>query len=514
MVLTSVSPISTNRIEEIDNSTYNISATPPDNPEVGDLWFDTTLDEMNIYNGYVWQSLVPTVSGADYKNHVAKHYWSGVDPIYVSELSPDVRIANEFATSGSGTPTDPYIDGIQEAINDLPNTGGDVFMPGGYYLIDEPINITKNATHLFGAGTGNPPTTNVYGTVIKLADGSNCDMIRFDVGATRKIVSILLEDFSLWGNRVGQSSTGHGIFINSQFVNCLLRNLYINEMYGSGITNVGALNEHIYASTFQHIYLEENLECGVKLYHFGDSMLQSVWAYTNTVNGIYMLSSAHSTLDRIGAPNNNNGIVIDACSDIQVRSCNARSNTQIGIQITGANAKNNIIDSCYLYDNQWNVWFYAGEDNKIVDSHISTATTIGIYVGGNEDNLKIRGNVIQTGSKGIDLSSVDIDNALISENTFRNNPTAVISDSGTNTTIIDNYGFITENWGSTTITNGNTHVTVTHEMDVTPTSITVTGNHSEVSACWIVNITSTQFEIWVSSGVTYDRVVYWYAEAR
>jgi len=92
-------------------------------------------------------------------------------------------------------------------------------------------------------------------------------------------------------------------------------------------------------------------------------------------------------------------------------------------------------------------------------------------------------------------------------------PPATPSQGGKNI-IRDNAGYITENSGIATIENTNSSVTVTHEMDVTPTSITVTGNHSEVSGCWVVNITSTQFEIWVSSAVTYDRVVYWYAEAR
>jgi hypothetical protein len=159
MVLTSVSPLSMNRTETIDNSTYIISNTPPDNPELGDLWFDTTLDEMNIYNGYVWQSFVPTVSGAGYQDHAAKHWWGGVDPIEFHKLSPEIRVASEFATSGSGTVADPYINGIKNCIDKNPNLDRLVIFLNGVHSEENTISVEGYEHGITVFGTGNHKAT-------------------------------------------------------------------------------------------------------------------------------------------------------------------------------------------------------------------------------------------------------------------------------------------------------------------------------------------------------------------
>ena len=77
--------------------------------------------------------------------------------------------------------------------------------------------------------------------------------------------------------------------------------------------------------------------------------------------------------------------------------------------------------------------------------------------------------------------------------------------------ISNNEGYVTENSGSATISNGNTSVTVSHGLVSTPSNIQLTGTHSEVKDAYVTNVGSTSFEIHVDSAVSADRTVYWKA---
>ncbi len=75
-----------------------------------------------------------------------------------------------------------------------------------------------------------------------------------------------------------------------------------------------------------------------------------------------------------------------------------------------------------------------------------------------------------------------------------------------------NIGYRTENSGNATISNGSSSVTISHGLVQTPTHVLLTGTDSEVSNCWVTNVTDTQFTINVPSAVTADRYVFWEAE--
>jgi hypothetical protein len=223
---------------------------------LGDLWFDTTLDEMNIYNGFVWQSLVPTVSGADYKNHVAKHYWGGVDPIEFHKLSPEIRVASEFATSGSGTKSNPYgvndgLSGIQRAHDDLPDYGGMIFLPQGVYEINETILFNKQVK-LFGS-IGFPTHNLSIGSTIQLAPHSDINtMFEISGTPTGHIFFTHFYGLEIYGNR-GLNSD-HDITAIHFKQNCsdsIIENVIIYNLKGTCIDL-----DHGWLNKFDKLWLE------------------------------------------------------------------------------------------------------------------------------------------------------------------------------------------------------------------------------------------------------------------
>jgi hypothetical protein len=461
---------------------------------LGDLWFDTTLDEMNIYNGFVWQSLVPTVSGADYKNHAAKHYWGGVDPISFHKLSPNIRVASEYATSGSGTSSDPYINGVQNAVADLPIGGGGILLPSNSIFEEEAFTLLDNTIHIRGNGKT---------SVIKLKDGEDDNLITIGDGSNQ-YTKLSITNLKIDGNKANQSGTSNGIYLDRYISYPYFRNLWIKDCLTNGIHSYST--EYANANFFVWVIdclIEGSDDGGIVSGH----QCNDFFAWGNVIREV-----------------DGNGIDMDGTFG------KAQFNTLLSIGLTAivmrsTCAYSTVIGNSIEYPKNHGIQLLQAYDNVISGNTIYGASDLGantyhsIFLnGGSIKGVVIDGNVLVANPSKKVNSHIKLygspTNCVITNNYCKDAQTNNIIISGTGHIVRHNIGHITEKSDDTTITNGNTHVTVTHEMDVTPTSITVTGNHSEVSACWIVNITSTQFEIWVSAGVTYDRVVYWYAEAR
>lgn len=110
------------------------------------------------------------------------------------------------ATGPSGPPGPPYsvgisdgCAGIQDAIDDLPEEGGQVVVQAGVYSCFEPIVIDRDNVDLRGQGPG---------TVLRLAEGANAPVMvlgQTDPSPTGTRRNIHLSDFLVDGNRESQS---------------------------------------------------------------------------------------------------------------------------------------------------------------------------------------------------------------------------------------------------------------------------------------------------------------------
>jgi len=63
--------------------------------------------------------------------------------------------------------------------------------------------------------------------------------------------------------------------------------------------------------------------------------------------------------------------------------------------------------------------------------------------------------------------------------------------------------------GLATIPNGQSSVSVSHELSQIPAAILVTGAHLEVASCIVSSADSAQFTIQAPANVSADRGVYW-----
>ena len=169
-------------------------------------------------------------------------------------------------------------------------------------------------------------------------------------------------------------------------------------------------------------------------------------------------------------------------------------------QTTNAAVSGNTISACGI-----GILSTDGQYNLITNNIVRDNTT-NIQLDGNCDYTLIQGNNI-TSDLGVGrLWGVKIVDATCNENkiaynTFRPGGfvTAIIADSGTDTIIEHNTGFVSESFGTATVANGDTDVTVAHGLDVTPTlgniSVTPTNSLGNATKFYISNVGAANFDI-------------------
>jgi hypothetical protein len=133
-----------------------------------------------------------------------------------------------------------------------------------------------------------------------------------------------------------------------------------------------------------------------------------------------------------------------------------------------------------------------------------------------EGNNIAAGDSAGTGNKtknGVAMSGIAYtDGVNILGNTLYNYASDAIVKAGTNVKIRDNVGYVNVVSGSATILNGTTSVTFAHGLVGTPTVVTLGATSVEVVDARATTVSSSNIIISVSSEVTADRVVYYYAE--
>jgi len=200
-----------------------------------------------------------------------------------------IRVSSEFNSPLSTT----Y--GLQEAVDDLPATGGEVFVPPGTSLASVSIVVNKPDVHITGAGGA---------SIIRLADGSNVDVFTFTAAALRFELDHVAIDGNLAGN-----------------------------VAGSGVVGDNALNAHIH-----HAYVYHCAEHGVKITRSGtdpeEDRVANCHVHGCAGNGIYFETYVvdSSVVENV-CNNNNNGIYLQAGNRNLVEGNTCRWNLTHGIVI-------------------------------------------------------------------------------------------------------------------------------------------------------------------------------------
>ena len=321
---------------------------------------------------------------------------------------------NIVALDGSGDFED-----IQSAINDLPSSGGVVYVKEGTYNITSTISIMKNNISLIGAGN----STKLY----LITD--NIPVIQVGDGST-SLEGISIENLQIDGNsNLEGANTGIYFYGNSsaKISLCTVSSCYIHHLGSLGIEIV-----YLDYSLFFSNLIENNSDASMYVlnstynlfsgnqFNF-DFYLKSSSSYNSLISNIFA-SGSSAAIHISSSPSNiiNNNQISDSdfgmeiLSNYTVVSGNfVHDCTTLGIDVEG--------DYCIVSDN-----ICINNGGK------------GITPGWANNNLII-GNLVYGHTTGISVNSYSSNNALISN--FLSNNTTAIGDSGTNTIIKNNPGY-------------------------------------------------------------------------
>ncbi|MCD6166178.1 right-handed parallel beta-helix repeat-containing protein, partial [bacterium] len=147
----------------------------PTSPTEGELFFSTSTKQLYIYANSKWQ--------AD----------RTVATKIVSASNSQNKEKADYVCDGTSDEQE-----IEQAINDLPSTGGIVYLLEGTYYISSSIDITKSNVSLIGSG---------WSTKLYLIDGANTDVIVLGDGSN-SYEGITIANLQIDGNDANQTEGG------------------------------------------------------------------------------------------------------------------------------------------------------------------------------------------------------------------------------------------------------------------------------------------------------------------
>ncbi|RLI84743.1 hypothetical protein DRP07_00070 [Archaeoglobales archaeon] len=171
-------------------------------------------------------------------------------------------------------------DDIQVAINAVGALGGGKVKLGqGIFEVDNSILINKSAITLEGEGTD--------ATTLKLSNSANCDIIRVG-NPSENVFFARVEKLTIDGNRVNQSATNlAGIRFIKSCSDYVLKELYIKSVSGSGV-----VLEYGWYGRFTRLWLEGNLDAGLKTNGTSSSAVTELTVTDSTMSindyGLYL----------------------------------------------------------------------------------------------------------------------------------------------------------------------------------------------------------------------------------
>lgn len=332
--------------------------------------------------------------------------------------------------------------GINACIDALGSEGGEVYLPEGEYTINSVITIDYNNTILRGAGFGTYlNATSHNGHVILISGKSSCQVrdlyIKGSAGSgyTQNLITdegvlspyficfnVKVEDADNFGINWSASGAAYSLFYNVHCHNADSHGLFI---YG------GQYNKVAYCSA------TSNGAWGIGVKGTGNAIINC-------------LSTANGSTGLYGA----NGTVVQACTVF--------NNFGEGIKILGAGAQveNNLVS----FNSKQNI-YVIGNDQTVVGNYVYAAgngyvdiqlglvirgvvlgNTIysyagrsewGIYLDRNTDYIQISSNASYGHDTGGIYLHANSDNCHVELNNLDGESGTVISDNGTNNTIIN-----------------------------------------------------------------------------
>jgi len=254
-----------------------------------------------------------------------------------------VFLAVRLATADTSTakPTvialPPGISGweIQQALDSLPFTGGEVLLPAGRIELHQPIILGRDSLTLRGEGPG---------TILHLADNANCPVIILGEpinAPTQTIRHLLVTGFFIDGNRVHQQ-----------------RELWRMKGEGSQIRNNGITVQGVSDSTVEHVTITRCRSGGL--------------VTTRNVRRLAVLGL--ESFD-----NEFDGLACYQTEECLFADLNLHDNPGAGISLDLA-FNNNVISNAVLAANDLGIFMRASRDNQFLNVFIRGSHHYGVFM--------------------------------------------------------------------------------------------------------------------------------------
>jgi len=289
---------------------------------------------------------------------------------------------------------------IIQALNDLPETGGEVVILDGTYNITASINIPKDNVSLRGNGNATI-LKRMYNSTSTKSGPTARGLITLNEKSGCKIQGLQID-----GNRATYTASSNcGIYLSSSSDNTVTGNTCNNSYYG--------------------IFLHSSSN---------DNTITGNTCNNNSYLGIYLYGSRNSTVT--GNTCNNNsylGIFLDSSSNdntITGNTCNNNSSSGIDLY----SSSNNTVTNNTCTNNNYGIWLYNSNNNTIT-GNTCTNNYYGIDLYSSSNNT-ITGNTCNNNSYGIYLASSC--NNTVTGNTCNNNSYGIYLASSCNNTVTGN----------------------------------------------------------------------------
>jgi len=407
------------------------TAGRPATPSAGTLFYDTTTNQLLVYNGTKWVSDRSTTTKIVAASNASQTLKDSAD--YVATGTNDHTTINSALTAASG---------------------GKVYLTEGTFTLGGSISIPNNTT-LSGAGNG---------TLITIANSYNTSINAVINSDTSTGTGIAIQNFKIDGNKSNQSSgTMHAIYLNNmgngsgasartgaKINNIIVSNWRNNAVYllgttanttisnitsqanDNGISLSGSLN-----TTVTGNLIEGNASHGISVSGDNNTITGNT-SQGNTSNGIY-ITGDNNTVTGNTTQGNDYGIVVQNSSGNVISGNTAEGNTSYGIQVSSSSSNNSSVTGNVIANNgSGGLSLAAGTANNIINGNRfydnGGATTNNGIVGSNADNNTITGNLFTDSAASSTNYAISL-NSLSDSNYLADNTLGAgsINNAGTNT---------------------------------------------------------------------------------
>jgi parallel beta-helix repeat protein len=310
--------------------------------------------------------------------------------VAASDARPEVKALADFVCTGSGDQNT-----IAQAINSLPSAGGKVKLSEGTFVFNGTLTILKRNITLEGSG---------HGTVIFLANGSNCDIIRVGDGSTA-LSNIKICNLTVDGNKDNQTAIYSGIYFYGGS-GYLITNSVIENCYVKNVKYFGIQIKHSNYCIIRNNFLDSNGLYGILPYYSNYNLIEGNVCINNKSYGIRLIDSNYNVIygnyvqgSSIGISSANNTV-----NNLYVGNCVVNcSDTGIMVYYQDVVVGNIVYGSgnndIYLHSGVvvGNVCVSTAPTGIYILSSSSSGVVVGNYLSGQANKISVNGTDIYLG---------------------------------------------------------------------------------------------------------------------